>query len=341
MIYCNYDALQYIFSKTYREKESEHNNFYHMGKHTKTAVQKFGTAIKDTQKRVKNFYHGIDKELVFPQIVGAKGCGISVYCPLSTSSSKTVAINFTNNKGQVVQIGGELSCAKYFSVKWLSDYPNEQEYLFVQNNVLTSKLAINNIFDCQFGYEYGSVLVALNTIHHIMKYEYWDLEDPLPKLSVSMQSLISKIVKNQLSSSKSKFNDYATKMNETFFYKQTDIFMDYRYMTANDLSLLKLFFVAVYDWVKLKDINLLFPNVTTFELHYVHLCPAIMKDIFKHLSDLQNKSKLECVGIWRIHKNSELSAVNAELKYKEQFKKINFSISSSMGDLTFRKIHIV
>eukprot|EP01084_Bolivina_argentea_P107613 192401_1 len=27
MIYCNYDALQYIFSKTYREKESEHNNF--------------------------------------------------------------------------------------------------------------------------------------------------------------------------------------------------------------------------------------------------------------------------------------------------------------------------
>eukprot|EP01084_Bolivina_argentea_P066464 121144_1 len=35
MIYCNYDVLQYEFSKTYRDNINKHNNYYHLGKYLK------------------------------------------------------------------------------------------------------------------------------------------------------------------------------------------------------------------------------------------------------------------------------------------------------------------
>ena len=57
MIYCNYDVLQYEFSKTYRESISKHNNFYHLGKYLKMAVRRFGTVINEGA--VKTFYHGV------------------------------------------------------------------------------------------------------------------------------------------------------------------------------------------------------------------------------------------------------------------------------------------
>eukprot|EP01084_Bolivina_argentea_P002711 5012_1 len=147
MIYCNYTTLQYEFSKTYRINNGEdHRNFYYLGKYLKESIFTFGTQIK--HGAVYTFYHGISQRLFFPVFQG-----INIKCPLSTTSSWEVAANFTNdNAGLIMQFGGERSRAKNFSVSWLSDYANESEYLFLQNN---DEFQINNIIECKRGWEYG------------------------------------------------------------------------------------------------------------------------------------------------------------------------------------------
>eukprot|EP01084_Bolivina_argentea_P257056 432977_1 len=131
MIYCNYDQLQYYFSKTYREENgNNHNNFYFLAKYVKISVHKFGT---DDYAREKNFYHGINEQLVFTAYIynsndthhtSESTQGVIINGPLSTSTSFEVATNFTNfNQGLVIKFGNESN--NFFSVSWLSDFPNE------------------------------------------------------------------------------------------------------------------------------------------------------------------------------------------------------------------------
>eukprot|EP01084_Bolivina_argentea_P055054 100952_1 len=136
MVYANFTNLQYEFTKTYREKcGKDHTHFYHLGKYLKQAVHAYGTEIRNgninefVNDNVKGFYHGIGQKLQFPHIIGERGIGVKILCPLSTSSSFSVATNFTNaNNGLIIEISTNWSKAKYFSVAWLSDY-NEQEYV--------------------------------------------------------------------------------------------------------------------------------------------------------------------------------------------------------------------
>eukprot|EP01084_Bolivina_argentea_P230748 389277_1 len=47
MIYCNFDTLQYFFSKTYRDNQgTQHANFYHLGKYLKISIRKFGSNVR-------------------------------------------------------------------------------------------------------------------------------------------------------------------------------------------------------------------------------------------------------------------------------------------------------
>eukprot|EP01083_Nonionella_stella_P268860 909198_1 len=102
MFYCNYDTLQAQFSLTYRQSIPKTNQFYHWGRLLKEAVHKYGTTIQDGD--VKVFYHGISEQLLFPEIIGNNQRGISIYCPLSTSDSISVALNFAKEKDGLITV---------------------------------------------------------------------------------------------------------------------------------------------------------------------------------------------------------------------------------------------
>eukprot|EP01084_Bolivina_argentea_P297970 513420_1 len=218
MIYCNFDKLQNEFSKTYRENNgTKHGNFYHLGRYLKIAINVFGTKIKenDTQK----FYHGIGERLVFPYYIGnstTNGGGATIWdlyhnehtvdairinSPLSTSSQLTVATNFTNNNhGLIIQFTDAMEYAKYFSVSWLSDYGNESEYLFIQQDY-HGALSIGNIIDVQMGTEYDSILDALRIIHQSINTCNDDttllLSEKIRKIPLHTQQLINRILSDQ------------------------------------------------------------------------------------------------------------------------------------------------
>eukprot|EP01083_Nonionella_stella_P093205 261073_1 len=79
--------------------------------------------------KVKTFYHGIGEQLVLPFVSN----GVRVTSPLSTSSQLSVAARFTDqNRGIVVEFASNNGACSYFSLSWLSNYPGEREYLFMQ-----------------------------------------------------------------------------------------------------------------------------------------------------------------------------------------------------------------
>eukprot|EP01084_Bolivina_argentea_P302242 521676_1 len=205
MIYCNFDELQHKFSNTYRIKQClQHSNFYHWGKILKQAVLEFGISIR--KRKVKVFYHGIRELLVPPNIVGYLGKGIKIYCPLSTSSSMEVAANFTNNsKGLIMQFGGIRSRAKCFSVSWLSDYANEDEYLFLQNK---DEFQVNNIIECKTGYEYKHILNGLKKMDAMLSIDYYE-NDSTISVNNKMIPFILKMIDKQ----RNKFNKLEVKNN--------------------------------------------------------------------------------------------------------------------------------
>eukprot|EP01084_Bolivina_argentea_P102716 183991_1 len=194
VFYCNYDELQRKFSKTYRmECESQHPNFYHWGKLLKTAVHQHGTQIENSP--YKHFYHGDDKKLLPAQIVGRKGIGVKIYCPLSTSTTLEVAINFTcQNNGLITEFGGKET--KYFSCSWLSAYPSEHECLFIQNE---NTLQIVNIKDPETGCNYKLILDALEIIDEIVTDQFLEVNSISAKYSPAGDKFITKIIHDKLS----------------------------------------------------------------------------------------------------------------------------------------------
>ena len=102
------------------------------------------------------------------------GRGVSIFCPLSTTTSFAVAVNFTeSNKGLVMTFSGNRSQAKCFDVSWLSDYPSEHEYLFLQNH---EPVQIVNIKDIdQNGTEFKLMLNSFKAFDAMMSEQHCSL----------------------------------------------------------------------------------------------------------------------------------------------------------------------
>eukprot|EP01084_Bolivina_argentea_P282537 483642_1 len=338
MIYCNFDELQYKFSKTYRENDrTKHHNFFHLGKLLKICICQFGSRISDG--KVKSFYHGINKPLLFPQYIGVGAeYGIAIYCPLSTSSSLMVAMNFTNTNGLVLEFSGsETSQRQYFSVSWLSNYGNENEYLFIQSGF---SLQIKNILEVRFGFEYSAVLDSLKTIDLIMMGQSKVLKF---KSSEIVKDLTIKIVHHQLHSSISNYNldnslsYYGNKMIKTYFKNKKVIYVDLKLIKDYDLRLWDIF-VSIQDdhqWIKLREISALFPELNSMRIKNVSLSCSIMKnvvDFFDSRFGQMVKKGLEIV----IFVNSPYD-ISVAQKCKDQYVQRNISMKCSKQFISISK----
>eukprot|EP01083_Nonionella_stella_P230714 815279_1 len=203
MIYCNYNTLQYLFSKTYRLSATQHildqhSNFYHFGSNLTTAVHSFGTILNDNDR----LYHGISQKMHFSYIVGSAGKGVSIYCPLSTTREMCVAAHFTNNEGLIVEFSSAGFCPKWFSVSWLSNYGNECEHFGIQNQY---GLKISNIMDPSSGVQHCAVLSCLYAFSEMMADVNADTNEAKIK---RVYPLLNKLVQHRLSKKRSDYDKF-------------------------------------------------------------------------------------------------------------------------------------
>eukprot|EP01084_Bolivina_argentea_P169584 293970_1 len=160
MFYCNYDNFQHEFSETFRlEYGRERGNFFWMGLNLREAV----CNTEMTNISIQSFYHGIGEELICPYKQR-----IDIFCPLSTSSSMEVALNFTNNNNGLVLEFGTYPWTAYFSCSWLSDFGNESEYLWFQRVEWSGCLFLRNVLNPKTGTGYEIIFRALDFIDKIL-----------------------------------------------------------------------------------------------------------------------------------------------------------------------------
>eukprot|EP01084_Bolivina_argentea_P305151 527144_1 len=342
LIYCNFDHLQTEFSKTYREqKGKKHTYFFYLGKNLKELVIDHGTAVKDGD--IESFYHGIHDKLVPIQIVGDLGKGISIYCPLSTSGSFHVAANFTNqNKGIIMTFGGS-SMAKYFYAAWLSDFANEDEYLFLQNK---QELQIMNIIECNSGTQYEDCLKSLKAIDSILhETHYYQRRE-----GYNMEYIIA-IMKNQLSISLSdkkwhpleSLSEYGQELISVYFQNKKTLSIHYSVLEHNYSEIFELVCLKNdCEWLNVEVLSAIFPMINVIEITNIKLCSQIMDFIELSFSENQCLWNLERMVV-KLNKVSKLSASSAVSKYKRmlQTNGIIMRIVESVDDheiITFNKI---
>eukprot|EP01084_Bolivina_argentea_P283858 486279_1 len=315
-IYCNFDTLQSEFSKTYRkqdEKETDsslldrHSTFWFFGRALKTVVNVFGRVSK------WHLYHGMSGKLILP----AYYMNVVINTPFSTSKSFPVAVNFADN-GLVIEFepcpltkdqGGAISMA----VNWISDYPNEAEYLFIQCNGI---LWIRNVIDPIFK-EYESILQAL---------EYIDTPSTQNEINNNYFVLTQAIINHQAS----KILKTYTPFKSLDFYSKVIINTYCNNKTYFEASyhnkIVRLFRIPKNNLINMKLIHFIFPNIQIIHLRGLNLCTLLMDYVYDYLK-LESIQRSDISLIWiKPEYGSNLSILEAVKLYNCKFKEIGFRL---------------
>ena len=132
MIYTNMTEMQYKYKKyccrKIKEDDDEekllqrHREISNWYKLLMEAVLFYGEKVKKRDV----FFTGINIRLLFNTF------SPRFYCPVSTTTSWTIANNFSKGKGLILKLSPAAgSFDKYFDVSWFSNFPQEKEKLFV------------------------------------------------------------------------------------------------------------------------------------------------------------------------------------------------------------------
>eukprot|EP01084_Bolivina_argentea_P175895 304492_1 len=347
LFYCNYDALEYEFSKTYRSTNSaksveeiinDHRNFYWFGKLLKEAVLCYG--VRDHPKDDYDyaysaaFYHGINGKFLLPFV---RYNAIQLNGPVSTSKSFAVAVNFTlGNDGMVVQfvdttepIDRDSNERNYpghfFPCFWLSDYPAEQECLFIQGS---PKFDIANIIHTR-GVEYGHILDAFRVIDSILSNNKHI--DHKEFVNHSSYRLSIRIIEHILAvkHSNSAFREF--KSLDNYSRQMIDHWVgtacehiDFVELQWNDHETNK--------WMNVDCLNILRPNVgkIIFRNFDTYQTVSMMNNIYEHLSSI--KTNLEKIEIYSCNelefKTNKYWVQQTIMENHETFMKIGFDVRS-------------
>eukprot|EP01084_Bolivina_argentea_P253955 426807_1 len=181
LIYCNCDQYQTNWSASYRKLSTEtdksfkhrHSHFYFSSKYVQVLVEWFGTRLVAQTDSNPIFFHGVSQILYFYKTIA------QFNCPLSTSTDMVVAQRFSSQVGIILVLkysGFSLYPlnARYFECKSFSDYPEENEDLFVGGNPM---MAITNIINQSNGEIYEPYINALNVINAILNGTYSETSD--------------------------------------------------------------------------------------------------------------------------------------------------------------------
>eukprot|EP01084_Bolivina_argentea_P266194 451415_1 len=184
LIYCNYTTLCTVFSTTFRKVSKSETNeslklrnreYANMSKYLYEAVNYFGDRVRYSSDLKQNMlpkswpecgvFHGISTEMLFTHAYG------SFFGPLSTTTKRNVAINFTNHKGIMLRLNAyfnpehrDIVNHNYFNCSFLSDFTAESEYLFFR-----IILKIDSIIHIELKQNYRWFTEAIQVLQAILK----------------------------------------------------------------------------------------------------------------------------------------------------------------------------
>eukprot|EP01084_Bolivina_argentea_P260460 439864_1 len=274
MTYCNFDAIQYEFSKTYRKITSEesvesmakrHSYFYFLGKFVTFCVNTFGTEAPLYQ----SYYHGIGEQILFPTITSA-----FIYGPLSTTTTFEVAMHFAGATGLVIEFGaakGTYELGKRFICNWLSE-----------------KMYFINVTHLGSGFELQEMMEVCRILQHLHASAALSVVETMEK------KLMMKLIYNKLHSTN--FDYPAFETLHPYAMKLFHQFCDSKKVLVIDKLLLNKYgFLSLWDLfvkqeaIQFEIIHALFPNLTKMLIQ--NICTDyVLSDLWNYL---ENNSSIE------------------------------------------------
>ena len=285
MIYCNFDTLQYLFSKTYRhapnqtddELKADHLEFRNLGYLLQKTVKVNGTEVE--KGKTKIFYHGINTELMFTSTL-SRFCG-----PISTSSEWEVACSFTKQKGIILELNdGTLlsneSCSIYFDCEYLSDFAYEKEKFFIGGK---APLKIVSIFHVRLKQNYGTYISLINLLLSVIK------GDISINLKERDEKAIVKLLNHELKNKELPIPKYVTKLlhhicsNIKIFTTRFNATFGAKDKTTNYAIFAKFFCLKDCQFFKLDLLHKLFPNLESIAIECSIITDKVFENILKFL----------------------------------------------------------
>eukprot|EP01083_Nonionella_stella_P189385 700206_1 len=315
VIWCNHDEFQYKFSQGFRE-HSMHSQFYHFGMNLKRAVHEHGTRVMDGS--IKRFYRGLNKSLVFPETT------IHINGPFSTTSSWAVAVGFADG-GIVMEFRDELGFNKYFPLRWLSDWPTENEYLFIDHEY---PLTVSDIVTAGSATGYKVILNAISLFKKLITHQPIAIED---MDEIKRAGIIQAMCTYMISKRVTYFDQYSRHSIETFCTNQTLIIIDYDWNEKCPL-LFDLSFTSVdgFATLNIDKLRIIFPNIECITALHAPLSRYMVDDIHVALKT----HALEYVQLQPVHPTQQMALT----RYPALFKQINYNMSSGDNRLCFYRL---
>eukprot|EP01083_Nonionella_stella_P300997 1030386_1 len=202
LFYCNYDNLQGRCSETFRivASDTEHKKesgtsvwrqvkkrnaeFAHWSRLLREAVELYGIAMKE-RPGIK-LYHGLKCELVF-DCINCKFCA-----PTSMTTSWSVAQSFSQGFGLILALTMYDSDLRFFDVSWLSNYPTEEERLFIGGNGF---IQLSNVILVRLGHNYEHYISAIGLIQNMFDARHNPQKEIHSKVINAVTSLLHSKIK--------------------------------------------------------------------------------------------------------------------------------------------------
>eukprot|EP01083_Nonionella_stella_P054546 143975_1 len=224
ILYSDYTKLCTSFSSTFRklhdetwlEMKDRNSEYWNWSKLLIETVELYGTTICNSA--IEIFYHGVSY-MTFPSF-------LSYFCgPTSTTPQIQVAQNFCGGEGLILELRkeNEFSLLKYFNVRWISSYTNEDERLFIGGN---RALKFKSIRLVQTNENYYVYIVALTFLDYILNGKKLTKHDKEKRLYKKTHAkIINGLLKHHEPSTtyKNKFDAYINLTFETFIANRRHI----------------------------------------------------------------------------------------------------------------------
>eukprot|EP01084_Bolivina_argentea_P271723 462433_1 len=320
LIYCNFDALSYQFSKTYRainDTESyesiiaRHVEFYFLGTYLKHVVHRLGTCTREN--KIKRFYHGISERLLFPLQHKNK-----LQIPLSTSSEMAVAVNFSDGKGLIIEfLEDPVMGSMYFSTWWCSDYGNENEHLFIQ---MEGRLRFDNIFDVTTAYNFSGILGGINMLNGLIC---------TSNAPYNVSNLITayRLVQDKTRMEEWKgLHSYAKQLFHEYCDNITEVYIEWKIMSGlHGVYFYYLLSSDKYDGINIVHLNALLLNLNKIKIYEMAITPLLFEDIL-HLFMVNPHSKIKYIFFGHVVEVQDNNLNDIVTNYEKKFADIGFTL---------------
>lgn len=219
-LYTDFDLLQREFRKSFRAPWNKNlerlQAFYWWRKALKETFTKF-THIQSLLHQPDTLFHGVNSIMCIDQYDGI------YFGPCSTTTDLHVARSFAGKNGMILVIRPERNPRstkfRVLDISWISDYPDEREYLLLDHKILIETWILSSDYD-QYYHFYHNTLTKRKVINAPIGHLSYAKQKKIGRQLTKLKTLIDEVEIKPKKNDQPKLFDVSKKKKPMRKFKQ-------------------------------------------------------------------------------------------------------------------------